>query len=244
MRQMQPAEQHTPTGPHRGERNEVALTGVMSSNLDKQGFGYLDAAARSRYLLPLRFTPAVATVLIGVALAFQSYVGLGVMALVALSGALFPRGMVFDVAWNLLFRHLWHGPTLPPTPAPRRFSYAVSAALLAGSALALANDAPVLGFALAGVVALGGAVLTTSLWCLGSWLYRVVRALARRPTLSGPARGTPEAQRNGGSVTTCSTDSGTPSATDADTERSAASGHATATNGHPPAGTLKTTHRG
>ena len=158
---------------------------MLSSNLDKQGFGYLDAAARSRYRLPLRFTPAVGTVLVGAALAFQSPVGLGVMALVALSGALFPRHMVLDVAWNVVLRHLWHGPTLPATPAPRRFSYALSAVLLADAALSFANGAPVLGSALAGGVVLGGAVLTASLWCLGSWIYRLLRALAHRATLLG-----------------------------------------------------------
>jgi len=37
----------------------------------------------------------------------------------------------------------------------------------------------------AGGVVVGGAVLTASLWCLGSWIYRLLRAVGRRATLLG-----------------------------------------------------------
>ena len=149
------------------------LSAFTKNNLNKQGFGKLDEEAKSRYALPLRFSPGVGTILIVIGLALQSPIWLGSMALVALSGALFPTGMLIDLVYNLGVRHLFHAPALPSTPAPRRFSYILSTVLLAGSALSFFYRLSVLGFILGGMVVIGGTILTTSLWCLGSWYYRL-----------------------------------------------------------------------
>jgi hypothetical protein len=66
------------------------LSAFTKANLNKQGFGSLDEAAKSRYALPLRFTPAVATILIAVGLVLQSPIWLGSIAIVALSGVCYP----------------------------------------------------------------------------------------------------------------------------------------------------------
>ena len=149
------------------------LSAFTKTNLNKQGFGKLDEAAKSRYALPLRFTPGVATILIVIGLALQSPVWIGAMALVALSGALLPNGMLIDLVYNLGVRHLFRAPPLPPTPKPRQFSYLLSTVWLAGSALSFYYGLPVLGFILGGMVVIGGTLLTTTLWCLGSWYYRL-----------------------------------------------------------------------
>ena len=150
------------------------LSAFTKNNLNKQGFGKLDDAAKSRYALPLRFTPGVATTLIVIGLALQSPIWLGSMALVALSGALLPSGMLIDLVYNLGVRHVFHGAPLPPTPKPRQFSYLISTVFLAGSALSFSYALPVLGFILGGMVVIGGTILTTTLWCLGSWWYRLI----------------------------------------------------------------------
>ncbi len=144
------------------------------ANLNKQGFESLDAKAKSRYALPLRFTPGVATTLIVIGLVLQSPIWLGAMAVVALSGALLPSGMLIDLVYNKGVRHLFGAPPLPPTPKPRQFSYSLSAVLLAGSALSMYYGSWALGFILGGMVVVGGAILTASLWCLGSWYYRLL----------------------------------------------------------------------
>ncbi len=150
------------------------LSNFESVNLDKQGFSRLDDEAKSRYLLALRFTPGVSITLILIGLAFRSPAWLGSMALVALSGFLFPSGMLIDVVYNLAVRHLFHAPPLPPTPRPRRFSYLLSTAFLTGSALSFYYGHPGYAFVLGGLVVIGGALLTTTLWCLGSWWYRLI----------------------------------------------------------------------
>ena len=147
-------------------------------NLDNQGFGGLDSESKSRYAWPLRFTPAVGTLLIVVGLLLRSPVWLGSMALVAASGVLFPRAMLIDLVYNYGVRYLFGAPTLPPTPRPRRFSYAISATALTGSALAFGSEHATLGLVLGGLVVVGGTILSVSLWCLGSWLYRKIFRLA------------------------------------------------------------------
>jgi hypothetical protein len=149
------------------------ISASTKHNLDKQGFGYLDDEAKSRFNLPLRFSPLVGTILVVIGLVLRSPVWLGTTALIALSGALFPRGMVIDLIYNLGVRHLFHSPPLPPTPTPRRFSYLISTTFLAGSALCFYYGIPILGFILGIGVVAGGTILTTSLWCLGSWYYRL-----------------------------------------------------------------------
>lgn len=149
------------------------VSAITKNNLNKQGFGKLDDEAKSRYALPLRFTPAVGTALIVIGLALQSPVWLGSMALVALSGALLPSGMLIDLVYNLGVRHLFGEPPLPPTPRPRQFSYFLSTVFLTGSAISFHYGLSVLGYILGGMVVIGSTILTTTLWCLGSWWYRL-----------------------------------------------------------------------
>jgi hypothetical protein len=149
------------------------LSSFTKNNLNKQGFGNLDDEAKACYALPLRFTPAVGTILIVIGLILQSPNWIGSMALVTLSGALLPEGMFIDLVYNLGVRHLFHAPKLPPTPKPRRFSYLISTTFLAGSAFSFYFGLSVLGIILGGMVVIGATILTSSLWCLGSWYYRL-----------------------------------------------------------------------
>lgn len=150
------------------------VSAFTKNNLNKQGFGKLDDEAKSRYAWPLRFTPTVGTTLIVIGLILQSPIWLGLMALVTLSGALLPRGMLIDLIYNLGVRHLFRAPPLPPTPRPRQFSYVLSTVFLAGSALSFYYGLPVLGFILGGMVVIGATILATTLWCLGSWYFRLI----------------------------------------------------------------------
>ncbi len=150
------------------------LSTFTETNLDNQGFGNLNTEAKSRYALPLRFTPGLGTAFIVIGLVLRSPIWLGSMAAVAFTGVLLPSGMLIDLIYNKSVRHLFHAQPLPPTPRPRQFSYLLSTVLLAGSAASFYYRVPALGFVLAGMVVIGGAILTTTLWCLGSWTYRLL----------------------------------------------------------------------
>ena len=51
---------------------DMAIGAFTETNLDKQGFQELDAEAKSRYALPLRFTPGVSTALVVIGLVLRS----------------------------------------------------------------------------------------------------------------------------------------------------------------------------
>ncbi len=156
------------------------LSTFEKANLDHQGFDCLDDDAKRSFALPLRFTPVVGTAFIIIGLILHSSLWLGTMALIALSGALLPRGMFIDVFYNLGVRHLFGAARLPSTPTPRRFSYLLSTMLLTGSALSFQFGLPAAGYVLGGLVAIGGATLAITLWCLGSWTYNLVLRTTRR----------------------------------------------------------------
>ncbi len=161
------------------------LSAFEKTNLDRQGFDCLDDEAKRIYALPLRFTPVFGTISIIIGLILHSSLWLGIMASIALSGALLPRGMFIDVVYNFGVRHLFRADALPSTPTPRRFSYLFSTILLTGSSLSFQNEAPAAGYVLGGAVAVGGATLAITLWCVGSWTYStILRATPRiRPHL-------------------------------------------------------------
>ncbi len=158
----------------------ASLSTFEKTNLNSQGFDCLDDEAKRLFALPLRFTPVVGTALIIIGLILHSSLWLGIMAAVALSGALLPRGMFIDVVYNLGVRHLFGAARLPATPTPRRFSYVFSAILLAGSTLSFHYGTPAAGYVLGGIVAIGGATLAITLWCVGSWTYNLVLRLPHR----------------------------------------------------------------
>jgi len=158
------------------------LSAFAETNLNNQGFEELDEDAKARIALPLRFTPAVGTALIVIGLVFQSPMWLGSMALVAFSGALLPDAMVIDLVYNFGVRHLLRAPPLPSTPKPRQFSYLLSTVLLSGSAVSFYYGLSVLGLVMGGLVVAGGTILTTTLWCLGSWYYRMIFRHAAEPS--------------------------------------------------------------
>lgn len=146
----------------------------VKKNLTVQGFGKLNEETTGSYAVILRFTPAVASIVIAVGLVLQSPIWLGSMAIVALSGALLPGLMLIDLVYNLGVRHIFRAPPLPPTPKPRQFSYLISTLFLAGSALSFYYGLRVLGWVLGGLVLIAGTILATTLWCLGSWYYRLI----------------------------------------------------------------------
>lgn len=151
----------------------TSISDFTKHNLNEQGFDNLDDAAKSRIVWPLRFTPGLGVSLIAIGLVWQSPIYMGVLALIALSGALLPHGIP-DLIYNFGVRHLFRAPPLPPMPKPRRFSYFISTTFLAGSALSFYYGLPVLGIVLGGSVCIAGAVLMTTLWCLGSWIYKLI----------------------------------------------------------------------
>ncbi len=150
------------------------LSAFTRSCLNMQGYVQLDDDTKSRYALALRFSPAVCTALIVAGLVLQSPIWLGVMAVVAIIGAILPSGHPIDLLYNFGVRYLFGAPPLPPNPKPRRFACIVTTLFLIGSALSFQYGLPVLAFVLGGFLSAVLLVNTLTNWCLAGWMYGLV----------------------------------------------------------------------
>lgn len=151
--------------------------GRIDSRLTMQGFA-CDADPRivagARWL---RFTPALSTLCIVTGTALRSPAVLWSFAAIAAVGA--AGWSFFDGLFNGIVRRLVGAPPLPPNPVPRRFAMGVAAAWSAGVGALFAAGSTWAGVIAGGALALAGAIVVTTHFCLGSWLYRILERTRR-----------------------------------------------------------------
>lgn len=81
---------------------------------------------------------------------------------------------MFDELFNVLVRHWVGAARLPPNPAPRRFAMAVAAVWSGAAGWLMTIGLGWAGVALGSALAVAGATVATTHFCLGSWLYRLL----------------------------------------------------------------------
>jgi len=149
----------------------MANAEAIRSRLKLQGFPCdsdprIVAAARW-----LRFTPILNTVCIIVGTAFRSPLLLWGFAIITVIGA--AGWHPFDALFNGFVRRWLDVPSLPPNPVPRRFAMAVAAVWIAGAAWLMSAGFIWAGVAAGSALALAGAIVATTHFCLGSWIYQM-----------------------------------------------------------------------
>jgi hypothetical protein len=150
----------------------MARSDVVRSRLMLQGFACDSdprVGASARWL---RFTPALSTLCIITGTALRSPTVLWSFAIIAAIGA--AGWNVFDELFNVLVRHWVGAARLPPNPAPRRFAMAVAAVWSAAAGWLMTIGLGWAGVAAGGALAVAGATVATTHFCLGSWMYRLV----------------------------------------------------------------------
>jgi hypothetical protein len=151
----------------------MANTEAVRLRLMLQGFACDTdprVAASARWL---RFTPALSTLCIITGTALRSPTVLWGFAIIAAIGA--AGWNVFDALFNALVRRWVRAGRLPPNPAPRRFAMAVAAVWSAGAGWLMTIGSGWAGVAAGSALAVAGATVATTHFCLGSWLYHLLR---------------------------------------------------------------------
>ncbi len=143
--------------------------------LDLQGFGEFSDAEKRAYALPMRFSPAVCTALVVAGTVLQWPVWQFAVAGMAIMGALFAKGHPVDAVYNYGVRYLFKANRLAANPRPRRFACLIVALMVTGSGLGFLLDVPLVGFVLGGGLAAVLALNSLTNWCLGTWMYRLLR---------------------------------------------------------------------
>ncbi|MGB7212324.1 MAG: DUF4395 family protein [Gemmatimonadales bacterium] len=146
---------------------------VIRSRLISQGFS-CDTDPRimvnARWL---RFTPTLSTICIIIGTALRSPTVLWSFAFIAVVGA--AGWHPFDALFNAIVRRWVHAPRLGPNPAPRRFAMAVAAIWSAAAGWLMSAGLLRAGVVAGGVLSLAAAIVATTHFCLGSWLYHMLR---------------------------------------------------------------------
>jgi hypothetical protein len=141
----------------------------------QQGFRDAPAGSCAYQYSALMFQPRLLAGIVLLAILLQS-----AAMFLALSGILWWNVLVsprnpFDALYNWAIAAPRKLPLLTPAPAPRRFAQGMAATILGGAGLALLAGWPRLAWALEGLVAIALGALVLGRFCLGSYLYHLLR---------------------------------------------------------------------
>lgn len=164
----------------------MTLSRTIRSRLELQGFDCALLPDGERSVRWLRFTPALSTLWIIAGTALRSPTLMWGLAVIAAVGA--AGWHLFDALFDLTLRRWVHAPPLGANPAPRRFAMAVAAAWSAGVGILFRAGWIESGIVAGTALALAGLTVATTHFCLGSWLYRLLR-LGKDPRHAPPSSG-------------------------------------------------------
>ena len=141
----------------------------------QQGFGEAPAEGCAWQYSALMFQPRLLAVLVLLAILSQSAALFLVLAGILWWNVLAAPRNPFDAVYNRAIAARRKLPSLTPAPAPRRFAQGLAGTLLGGAGVALLAGWPRLAWILQGLVAIALGALVLGRFCLGSYLYHLLR---------------------------------------------------------------------
>jgi Domain of unknown function (DUF4395) len=147
------------------------FTSWSRSCLTMQGYGSLGDKDRRALWFGLRFAPMLCLAGIATGTVLGSPAVLLAIAATALLGGFVLANHPFDHLYNVALRPLLGGPSVPPSPAPRRFACQLATVWVTAIAVAFLAGAPTIAWVLAVPLLLAGATVSMTNWCLPSFIY-------------------------------------------------------------------------
>jgi hypothetical protein len=145
----------------------------------QQGYGDASAASCAYQYPALMFQPRLLAVVVLLAILLQSAAMFLVLAGILWWNVLVPSRNPFDALYHQAIAAPLQLPRVPPAPAPRRFAQGMAGTILAGAGLALLAARPGLAWILEGLVVVALGALVLGRFCLGSYLYHLLRGETR-----------------------------------------------------------------
>jgi hypothetical protein len=142
--------------------------------LTMQGYDSLSDGERRSLWLGLRFSPLLCLTGIALSTALASPALLLAMAVTAGVGGFVTAKHPFDYVYDAALRPLLGGPSVPPSPAPRRFACQLATPWIAAIAVAFWAGVPTVAWVLAVPLLVVAATNTTTNWCLPSLIYELL----------------------------------------------------------------------
>jgi len=151
-----------------------AISRWSRSCLTMQGYGGLSDEERRQLWLGIRFSPLLCLAGIGLGTVLASPALLLAMAAIAAIGGFLTPKHPFDYLYDAALRPLLGGPSVPPSPAPRRFTCQLASPWTAAIAVAFLAGSPTLAWILATPLLLVATTVAATNWCLPSLVYRLL----------------------------------------------------------------------
>ncbi len=148
------------------------INATVRERIQAQGFCGLDDATYAQINYPLRLTPAIYLVWVGVGTTLASPMILWALAPFAALGAIL-RVHPFDALYNYGLRHLTGGPALPRYGARRRFGYALAPIMVIAAAWCFQTGATMVGYVIGWSMVAGAAVNVSNGFCIAAFLVRI-----------------------------------------------------------------------
>ena len=141
----------------------------------QQGFRDAPPASCAYTYSALMFQPRLLAAVVLLAVLLQSATMFLVLAGILWWNVLVAPRNPFDALYNLAIAGPRHLPPLNPAPAPRRFAQGMAGTILGGAGVALLAGWPRLAWILEGLVVVALGALVLGRFCLGSYLYHLLR---------------------------------------------------------------------
>src|SRR5215212_2118192 len=141
------------------------------SCLTMQGYDALSDEDRKGLWLGLRFAPMLCFAGIALGVVLASPVLLFAMAATAFVGGFLTPKHPFDYLYDVALRPLLGGPSVPPSPAPRRFACQLATPWIAVIAIAFLAGLATVALVLAVPLLVVAATVASTNWCLPSLIY-------------------------------------------------------------------------
>ena len=148
---------------------------AVTNFIKQQGFADEPSELCDMHFEGLYFQPRIVFPLVLIATVLQSAgLHLAIGAVLAWN-TLVPASNPFEIVYNRFVAGPRGRLPLAPAPGPRRFAQGMAAALNLGAGLALVSGQTVLAWVLQAMLAVAFSALLFGRFCLGAWMYHVLR---------------------------------------------------------------------
>ncbi|HTN42400.1 MAG TPA: DUF4395 family protein [Nitrospiria bacterium] len=146
--------------------------------IQQQGFKDASAAVCETQYPALMFQPRLIGVIVALGLILQAPALFLLLSAVLWWNVLLPALNPFDALYNGLIAVPKGLPKLRPAPGPRRFAQGMAASFMLGIGLSILWERPVAAGVLEGLLVVALAALVFGKFCLGSYIFHLIRGQA------------------------------------------------------------------
>ena len=151
---------------------------AVSNFVKLQGLGHVAADSCAAHYNALNFQPLITAALVVPAIVLQSAPLFLALAVIQWFNVIAPRWNMFDAIYNASLAKRPGAERLTPAPAPRRFSMGMSASFFLGIGVSLLQGWTTVSIVLQVFVGVALSAIILGKFCLGSYIYHLVRGQA------------------------------------------------------------------